>query len=113
MLLLHGTRDRMVPIAVARAAARANPAWTLIEMPGVGHVPQLEAPDDTASAITGWLGSAGQRAAQAAAQRPPPGPHEPAAPTPAGCITTKSCTDRRNWLLRKNNRQGDPGPARP
>jgi pimeloyl-ACP methyl ester carboxylesterase len=66
VLLLHGSRDRLVPIAVARAAARANPAWTMIEMPGVGHVPQLEAPDDTASAITGWLGAAGQPAAQAA-----------------------------------------------
>ena len=66
VLLLHGRRDRLVPIAVARAAARANPAWTMIEMPGVGHVPQLEAPDDTASAIIGWLGAAGQSAAQTA-----------------------------------------------
>jgi pimeloyl-ACP methyl ester carboxylesterase len=56
VLLLHGTRDRMVPIAVARAAARANPGWTLIEIPGTGHIPQLEAPADTACAITGWLG---------------------------------------------------------
>jgi pimeloyl-ACP methyl ester carboxylesterase len=63
VLLLHGTRDRLVPIAVARAAARANPAWTMIEMPGAGHVPQLEAPDDTASAITSWLGNAGQSTA--------------------------------------------------
>ena len=66
VLLLHGARDRMVPITVARAAARANPAWTLIEMPGVGHVPQLEAPAGTASAITSWLGSTGQRTAAAA-----------------------------------------------
>jgi pimeloyl-ACP methyl ester carboxylesterase len=71
VLLLHGVRDRMVPIAVARAAARANPAWTLIEMPGVGHVPQLEAPADTASAITSWLGSVGQRAAVAAVPASP------------------------------------------
>jgi pimeloyl-ACP methyl ester carboxylesterase len=62
VLLLHGVRDRMVPITVARAAARANPAWMLIEIPDVGHVPQLEAAADTARAITGWLGSAGQRA---------------------------------------------------
>ena len=74
VLLLHGTRDRLVPIAVARAAARANPAWTLIEMPGVGHVPQLEAPDDTAGAITGWLGAAGQPAAQAASPASPARP---------------------------------------
>ena len=66
VLLLHGARDRLVPIAVARAAARANPAWTMIEMPGVGHVPQLEAPDDTAAAITGWLGAHGLPAARAA-----------------------------------------------
>jgi pimeloyl-ACP methyl ester carboxylesterase len=61
VLLLHGVRDRMVPIRVARAAARANPAWTLIEVPDVGHVPQLEAATDAASAITGWLGSVRQR----------------------------------------------------
>ncbi len=67
VLLLHGECDRMVPIAVARAAARANPAWTLVEMPGVGHVPQLEAAGETASVITGWLGSAGRNAAYAAA----------------------------------------------
>jgi pimeloyl-ACP methyl ester carboxylesterase len=81
VLLLHGTRDRLVPIAVARAAARAHPAWTMIEMPGAGHVPQLEAADDTASAITGWFGNAGQPAAQAAS--PVPGPPEPAPAEPA------------------------------
>ncbi|HET7246595.1 MAG TPA: alpha/beta hydrolase [Streptosporangiaceae bacterium] len=81
VLLLHGTRDRLVPITVARAAAHVNPAWTMIEVPGVGHVPQLEAPDDTASAIIGWLGSAGQPAAQAAT--PAPGPPAPAAAEPA------------------------------
>ena len=74
VLLLHGTRDRLVPISVARAAARANPAWTMTEMPGVGHVPQLEAPDDTASLIIGWLGTAGQPAAQAASPAPPARP---------------------------------------
>jgi pimeloyl-ACP methyl ester carboxylesterase len=75
VLLVHGTRDRMVPITVARAAARANPAWTLIEMPGVGHVPQLEAPAGTASAIIDWLGSTGQRTAEAAI---PASPAQPA-----------------------------------
>jgi len=75
VLLLHGTRDRLVPIAVARAAARANPAWTMIEMPGVGHLPQLEASHDTASAIIGWLGAAGQAAAQEAS---PASPRRPA-----------------------------------
>jgi pimeloyl-ACP methyl ester carboxylesterase len=76
VLLLHGTRDRLVPIVVARAAARANPVWTLIEMPGVGQVPQLEAPDDTADAIIGWLGAVGQLAAQEAKPASPPGQHD-------------------------------------
>ncbi len=64
VLLLHGTRDRLVPVALARAAARANAAWTLVVLPAVGHVPQLEAPGDTARVITAWLGSAGRRAAE-------------------------------------------------
>ena len=66
VLLIHGTGDRLVPIAVARAAARANPAWSLAEIAGVGHVPQLEAPAETARVITEWLGTAGRAAAEAA-----------------------------------------------
>jgi pimeloyl-ACP methyl ester carboxylesterase len=66
VLLIHGTADRLVPVAAARAAARDNPSWLLREFPGVGHVPQLEAPQDTADAILRWLGGGGGRAAQAA-----------------------------------------------
>jgi pimeloyl-ACP methyl ester carboxylesterase len=66
VLLIHGTADRRVPIGAARAAVRANPAWSLREFGGVGHVPQLETPRDTADAVLGWLGSAGQQASQAA-----------------------------------------------
>jgi len=62
VLLLHGDRDRLVPVAAARSAARANPSWSLVVLPGVGHVPQLEAPRESATAITDWLGSAGRRA---------------------------------------------------
>ena len=72
VLLLHGTRDRLVPIAMARAAARANPGWTLTEIPGTGHVPQLEAAAETASAITGWLGFTGPDSAETATLAAPP-----------------------------------------
>jgi len=68
VLLLHGTLDRLVPVAAARMAARAHPAWTFVELPGVGHVPQLETPRDCAKLITEWLGTAGQHAAAAAAR---------------------------------------------
>jgi pimeloyl-ACP methyl ester carboxylesterase len=63
VLLIHGTADRLVPIAAARAAVRASPSWRLAEFPGVGHVPQLEAPRQTAEVVMEWLGSAGRRAA--------------------------------------------------
>ena len=73
VLLLHGERDRLVPVGAARAAARANPAWSLVVLPGVGHVPQLEAPQDSLGVITEWLGSAGQAAVESATPRPPAG----------------------------------------
>lgn len=63
VLLIHGSQDRLVPLAAARAAARANPSWSLLEFPGVGHVPQLEVPQQTADAVLAWLASAGQHAA--------------------------------------------------
>jgi pimeloyl-ACP methyl ester carboxylesterase len=66
VLLLHGDRDRLVPVSAAQAAARAYPAWSLVVLPGVGHVPQLEAPQECATVITEWLGSAGQPAAESA-----------------------------------------------
>jgi pimeloyl-ACP methyl ester carboxylesterase len=80
VLLLHGTRDRLVPLAAARAAARANPSWSLVEFLGVGHVPQLEIPDETAKVIVEWLGSSGRAAAESATHAPPPAAPAPAAP---------------------------------
>jgi pimeloyl-ACP methyl ester carboxylesterase len=71
VLLLHGDRDRLVPVAVARAAARANPSWSLTVLHDIGHIPQLEAPHDTAKAVLGWLVAGGRQAAQAATTRPP------------------------------------------
>jgi pimeloyl-ACP methyl ester carboxylesterase len=70
VLLLHGTRDRLVPIAAARAAARANPSWSLVEFLEAGHVPQLEIPEETARVIVDWLGSAGRGAAESATHAP-------------------------------------------
>ena len=66
VLLLHGERDRVVPVAAARAMTRVNPSWSLVVLPGVGHVPQLESAPDSARVITEWLGSAGRPAAESA-----------------------------------------------
>jgi pimeloyl-ACP methyl ester carboxylesterase len=66
VLLLHGERDRLVPASAAKAAARAHPSWSVTVLPGVGHVPQLEAAHECAAAILSWLDSAGRPAARAA-----------------------------------------------
>ena len=67
VLLLHGDRDRLVPVSAARVAARANPSWSLVVLAGAGHVPQLEVPQECAAAITDWLSSAGAAAVESAA----------------------------------------------
>ncbi len=66
VLLLHGDRDRLVPIACARVAAAANPTWRFEVAHGVGHVPQLEVPDWTLNQILDWLKTDGVAAAYAA-----------------------------------------------
>jgi pimeloyl-ACP methyl ester carboxylesterase len=63
VLLLHGEKDRLVPVAASRAAAEANPAWRFAEAPDVGHVPQLEAPAWTAGHILDWLATDAEDAA--------------------------------------------------
>jgi pimeloyl-ACP methyl ester carboxylesterase len=66
VLLLHGDRDRLVPIAAARRTAAANPTWRFAVAHDVGHVPQLEVPDWTVTQILGWLAEDGRAAALAA-----------------------------------------------
>jgi pimeloyl-ACP methyl ester carboxylesterase len=55
VLVIHGDRDRLVPVAYARAAVDAHPSWRYRFLPGVGHVPQLEAPDRWLAAVKDWL----------------------------------------------------------
>jgi pimeloyl-ACP methyl ester carboxylesterase len=66
VLLLHGERDRLVPVSAARAAIKAHPSWSLVELAGAGHVPQLEVPEECAAAIITWLTGPGRSAAEAA-----------------------------------------------
>jgi len=71
VLLIHGERDRLVPASAARAAAQAHPSWSLVVLPDVGHVPQLEAPRACADAIFGWLDTGGRPAELIAAAATP------------------------------------------
>jgi pimeloyl-ACP methyl ester carboxylesterase len=52
---VHGDRDRLVPVAAARDIARRHPTWRYIELAGVGHVPQLQVPDQLAKDVLAWL----------------------------------------------------------
>lgn len=59
VLLIHGSKDRLVPIAAARWVATANPTWRFEVAEDVGHVPQLEVPEWTIETIQDWLASEG------------------------------------------------------
>ena len=55
VLLIGGEDDRLVPVAAMRRAAARNPRWESVILPGVGHTPMLEVPDDTSAVIGDWL----------------------------------------------------------
>ena len=56
VLLIGGQADRLVPPASMRQAAARNPRWETVMLPGVGHTPQLEAPDNVIGTVRDWLG---------------------------------------------------------
>lgn len=55
VLLVHGEADRLVDVASAREAGRRFPRWEVHVLPGVGHTPQLETPQEVAGLVTRWL----------------------------------------------------------
>lgn len=54
-LLLAGEHDRNAPPAVMKKMAEAIPRSTFLEMPGVGHLLNLEAPDEFDSLVLNFL----------------------------------------------------------
>ena len=56
VLLIGGEADRLVPAASIRQAAARNPRWETVMLPGVGHTPQLEVPDNVIGTVREWLG---------------------------------------------------------
>jgi pimeloyl-ACP methyl ester carboxylesterase len=70
VLLMHGEADRLVAVTAARHAAAANPGWDTCFLPGVGHAPQLEAPELFIDAVTRWLTGLADDAELAASAAP-------------------------------------------
>jgi pimeloyl-ACP methyl ester carboxylesterase len=54
-LIVQGGKDRLVRVAAARALAAARPDWRFEVLEGVGHVPQLEAPERFLAAVEPWV----------------------------------------------------------
>jgi pimeloyl-ACP methyl ester carboxylesterase len=54
-LVMHGARDRLVPVATAREAAADHPNWKLVVFEDLGHIPQMEAPQRWLHEVERWL----------------------------------------------------------
>lgn len=55
VLVLHGERDRLVPLRAASELAAANPTWRYAVAADVGHLPMLEVPHWTAEQLDRWM----------------------------------------------------------
>ena len=54
-LVMHGSLDRVIPLAAAGELVRRRPDWTLSVLEGVGHVPMMETPDLFLGVMFEWL----------------------------------------------------------
>ncbi|NNC91874.1 MAG: alpha/beta hydrolase [Acidimicrobiia bacterium] len=59
VLLIHGSEDVIVSAASAEWAKRQRPDWRLELLDGIGHVPQLEAPELFGDLVEEFLAPAG------------------------------------------------------
>lgn len=61
VMLLTGDRDRLVPQGGAQRIAARHPEWKLVTYPDVGHVPQLEVPEDVVRSVLDWIAEREER----------------------------------------------------
>jgi pimeloyl-ACP methyl ester carboxylesterase len=54
-LVIHGERDRLVPLAASRLLAAQIPDAELAVVPGAGHAYTLEAPQASLDLLLGWV----------------------------------------------------------
>jgi pimeloyl-ACP methyl ester carboxylesterase len=55
VLVVHGHKDRFVPVGYAKVALATYPAWRGRLFAGVGHVPQMEAPARWLTEVGDWF----------------------------------------------------------
>lgn len=61
-LMLQGDKDRLVPLAAAKAIAAVRPDWRLHVFDDTGHVPMLEISERWLAVVNGWLDDEGRAA---------------------------------------------------
>lgn len=54
-LVMWGVEDALIPVEAGRWYDRVLPASTLVEYPGIGHLPQDEAPEQSVDDLRAWL----------------------------------------------------------
>ncbi len=59
VLVIHGAKDRLVNVNLARRAAGGRPNWRLVEFADVGHAAQMEVPGRWVTTVEDWLTSTG------------------------------------------------------
>jgi pimeloyl-ACP methyl ester carboxylesterase len=55
VLIVHGRRDRLVPVAFAEAELARHPAWRGRFFRDLGHIPQMEAPGRWLAEVADWF----------------------------------------------------------
>jgi pimeloyl-ACP methyl ester carboxylesterase len=58
VLLLHGRRDRLVPVAFAEGELARHPEWRGRFFRDLGHIPQMEAPGRWLAEVADWFADA-------------------------------------------------------
>ena len=58
VLLLHGRRDRLVPVPFAEAELARHPEWRGRFFRDLGHIPQMEAPGRWLAEVADWFADA-------------------------------------------------------
>lgn len=56
-LIIWGEEDRLIPVAAGRWLEDAMQNTTLVIYPGIGHLPQEEAPEQSLADLRAWLGT--------------------------------------------------------
>lgn len=64
-LIVHGTKDRIIPVAASRALHALLPGSELVLLPKTGHCPQLDDPDTVTRLLLDLVARTGVRREQA------------------------------------------------